>query len=76
MQEANYQSWAETMGEAIPLGVATMNSLILFSSSVTIHWAEIALKRGARLWQSIFVAATMILGHRPSLRRNRSPSRV
>jgi len=60
--DADYQSWAETIGHAIPLKVATINSLILFSSSVTIHWAEICLKRSARGWQAIWLAATLLLG--------------
>ena len=60
--DADYLSWAETMGEAIPVGVATINSLILFSSSVTIHWAEIALRRGARGYQALWVGLTLLLG--------------
>jgi cytochrome c oxidase subunit 3 len=59
---AHYSDWAHQMGESIPLKVATFNSLILFSSSVTVHWAGIALRRGARAWQSIWLAVTLILG--------------
>lgn len=61
-QVADYSSWAAQMGEAIPLNVATTNSLILFSSSVTIHYASICLKRQARGWQAIWVFVTMALG--------------
>ncbi len=61
-QIADYQSWAEALGEAVPVDVATMNSLILFSSSVTIHWAEIALKRNQRAWVKIMLALTIVLG--------------
>jgi cytochrome c oxidase subunit 3 len=61
-QSADYYSWAALMGEAVPLKVATMNSIILFSSSVTVHWAEIALRRGTRGWQAIWIFATFLLG--------------
>lgn len=60
--EADYSSWAHQMGDALPMGVVTLNSLILFSSSVTIHYAEIALLRGARGWQAIWIALTAVLG--------------
>lgn len=60
--DADYSSWAQTMGEAVPLDVATINSIILFSSSVTIHWAEIALRRGARGYQALWVFLTLVLG--------------
>jgi cytochrome c oxidase subunit 3 len=60
--EADYSSWAEQMGNALPLKVVTINSLVLFSSSVTVHYAEIALLRGARGWQAIWLALTAILG--------------
>jgi cytochrome c oxidase subunit 3 len=61
-QVADYSNWAQLMGDAIPLSVATYNSLILFASSVTIHWAGHALRRGARGWQSIWLALTLLLG--------------
>lgn len=61
-QVADYSTWAHEIGHAIPLSVATFNSLILFTSSVTIHYATIALKRGARGWQAIWLAATLVLG--------------
>jgi len=62
VHEAHYSSWAQTMGEVVPLKVATINSLILFSSSVTIHYASIALKRSARTWQAIWIFLTIVLG--------------
>ena len=62
VHEANFSSWAAQMGDAVPLKVATINSVILFSSSVTIHYAAIALKRSARTWQAIWLALTIILG--------------
>lgn len=59
---SDYNQWAEAFGNQVPVGVATMNSLILFSSSVTIHYAGIALKRDARKWIPIWVGATLVLG--------------
>jgi len=60
--EADYSSWAHQIGDVLPMDVVTYNSLILFSSSVTIHYAEIALARGARRWQAGWLAATIVLG--------------
>jgi cytochrome c oxidase subunit 3 len=60
--ESDYSSWAQQIGGVLPMSVVTLNSLILFSSSVTIHYAEIALLRGARRWQAIWVALTAVLG--------------
>jgi cytochrome c oxidase subunit 3 len=59
---AQYSSWAHQIGDVLPMNVVTYNSLILFSSSVTIHYAEIALTRGARKWQAGWLAATIVLG--------------
>ncbi|MCW2950136.1 MAG: heme-copper oxidase subunit [Thermoleophilia bacterium] len=59
---ADYSSWAQQIGDALPMSVVTYNSLILFASSVTIHYAEIALTRGARRWQALFLGLTIILG--------------
>jgi cytochrome c oxidase subunit 3 len=60
--EADYSSWAHQIGDVLPLKVVTLNSLALFSSSVTIHYAEISLARGARRWQAIWLGATIVLG--------------
>jgi cytochrome c oxidase subunit 3 len=59
---ADYSSWAAQIGELLPMDIVTYNSLILFSSSVTIHYAEIALRRGARGWQAFWIASTLVLG--------------
>ncbi len=61
-QVADYSSWAQLMGDAIPLKVATYNSLILFSSSVTAHWAGYAMRRRARGWQAFWIFSTLVLG--------------
>lgn len=60
--EADYSNWAHQMGDVLPMGIVTINSLILFASSVTVHYSEIALLRGNRRWQSLWLAATIILG--------------
>jgi len=60
--EADYSSWAHQIGDILPMGVVTLNSLLLFSSSVTIHYAEISLMRGARGWLKLWLAATIVLG--------------
>jgi cytochrome c oxidase subunit 3 len=60
--EADYSSWAQQVGDILPMGLVTINSLILFSSSVTIHYAEISLMRGSRGWMKIWLAATIVLG--------------
>src|SRR4051812_32463127 len=61
-QVSHFQSWAHSWGEAFPLALATKNSLILFSSSVTIHWAGLALKRNARAWHQLWLGLTLVLG--------------
>lgn len=60
--EADYSSWAAQVGSILPMEVVTYNSLILFSSSVTIHYAEISLMRGARRAQAAWLGATLVLG--------------
>ncbi|MCW2956744.1 MAG: coxC1 [Thermoleophilia bacterium] len=60
--DADYSSWAAQVGDILPMSVVTYNSLILFSSSVTIHYAEIALARGSRRGQLGWLLATILLG--------------
>ncbi len=60
--EADYSSWAEQIGNVLPMDIVTINSLILFSSSVTIHYAEIALLRGSRGGMKVWLALTILLG--------------
>lgn len=62
VQQADYSSWAAEMLHAVPIELATYNSLILFSSSVTVHWAEIALRKNARGWLKLWLASTLVLG--------------
>jgi cytochrome c oxidase subunit 3 len=60
--EADYSSWAHQIGNVLPMDVVTFNSLILFSSSVTIHYAEISLVRGSRTGMKLWLALTILLG--------------
>src|SRR6476620_7816628 len=60
--EAEYSTWAHQIGDVLPLDVVTFNSLILFASSVTIHYAEIALLRGSRGGMKLWLALTILLG--------------
>lgn len=60
--KADYSSWAAQIGDILPMGMVTLNSLILFSSSVAIHYAEIALMRGSRGWVKAWLALTLALG--------------
>lgn len=60
--EADYSTWAQQVGDILPMGVVTINSLILFSSSVTIHYAEISLLRGSRGGMKLWIGATILLG--------------
>ena len=60
--EADYSSWAAQVGDVLPMNVVTFNSLVLFSSSVTIHYAEISLLRGSRFGMKLWLALTILLG--------------
>jgi cytochrome c oxidase subunit 3 len=59
---ANFSSWHEEFGHLIPVGVALINTVILLSSSVTIHFAESALKKNNRKTMIWLIAATLVLG--------------
>jgi cytochrome c oxidase subunit III len=49
-------------GTELPAAVAGMNTLILVSSSFTLHWAEQALKRGNRFAFRAGMLTTFLLG--------------
>ncbi len=59
---ADYSSWATQIGDVLPMDVVTFNSLILFASSVTIHYAEISLMRGSSAGMKLWLALTIVLG--------------
>jgi len=58
----DFETWRTAFGEAVPVKVALINSLILFSSSATIHFAEVGLKKNRRRMLVWFLAATLVLG--------------
>ena len=49
-------------GTAIPEAVAGVNTAILLSSSLTIHWALVSIKRGNRFGLKAGMVATFLLG--------------
>jgi len=49
-------------GTSIPEAVAGMNTAILLSSSLTIHWALVSIKRGNRFGLKAGMIATFLLG--------------
>jgi len=49
-------------GTSIPVGVAAFNTTILLSSSLTLHWAETALKAGNRAGLRAGILSTLLLG--------------
>src|ERR1700757_4387879 len=51
-----------THGTKFPEGVAGMNTAILISSSLTIHWATVSIKRGNRFGLKAGMLATFLLG--------------
>jgi cytochrome c oxidase subunit 3 len=51
-----------THGTKLPEGVAGMNTAILISSSLTIHWATVSIKRGNRFGLKAGMLATFLLG--------------
>jgi cytochrome c oxidase subunit 3 len=49
-------------GTKLPVGVAGVNTAILLSSSLTIHWALTSIKSGNRLGLKVGMTATFLLG--------------
>jgi cytochrome c oxidase subunit 3 len=49
-------------GTTIPVGVAAFNTCILLSSSLTLHWAETAIKAGNRFGLKAGMLSTLFLG--------------
>ncbi len=56
------QDWFPIEDLALPKGVAGVNTLILVSSSVTMHWALEAIKRGNRAGMQAGLVCTLLLG--------------
>jgi cytochrome c oxidase subunit III len=57
----NHDPWPAA-GMKLPEAVAGINTLILVSSSLTIHWALVSIKRGNRFGLRAGMTATFLLG--------------
>ncbi len=49
-------------GDHLPVAVAGVNTLILLSSSLTLHWAQTSIKHGNRLGLKVGMVLTTLLG--------------
>ncbi len=49
-------------GDGLPVAVAAINSAILLSSSVTMHWTDVSAKRGNQLAMKVGIVTTFLLG--------------
>lgn len=58
----NGDQWFPFQGHELPKAVAGINTCILVSSSVTLHWAELSLKRGNRFGLKAGMLSTFLLG--------------
>jgi cytochrome c oxidase subunit III len=54
--------WFPYRGHSLPVYVALVNTLILVSSSVTLHWAELSIKKGNRFGLKAGMLTTFLLG--------------
>ena len=54
--------WFPIDGEELPVAVAGVNTAILVSSSLTLHWAQTSIKNGNRFGLQAGMAATFLLG--------------
>ena len=54
--------WFPISGDELPKAVAGVNTAILLSSSVTMHWAETSIKNGNRLGLKAGILSTFLLG--------------
>ncbi len=57
----NHNPWPAA-GEHLPEAVAGVNTAILLSSSLTIHWALSSIKRGNRFGLKVGMVTTFLLG--------------
>jgi cytochrome c oxidase subunit 3 len=55
-------SWFPLHGHELPVAVAGVNTAILLSSSVTLHWAQTSAKNGNRLGLKAGMLTTFLLG--------------
>jgi cytochrome c oxidase subunit III len=54
--------WFPIDGKALPVAVAGVNTAILMSSSLTLHWAETSIKKGNRFGLQAGMFTTFLLG--------------
>src|SRR4029453_15601883 len=54
--------WSPLQGHKLPVAVAGVNTAILLSSSVTMHWAETSIKNGNRFGLKAGITSTFLLG--------------
>jgi cytochrome c oxidase subunit III len=54
--------WFPFRGHELPVAVAGVNTAILLSSSITMHWAQTSIKNGNRLGLRAGILSTFLLG--------------
>src|SRR3954454_3168082 len=59
---AEGHTWFPIDGKELPVAVAGVNTAILVSSSLTLHWAPTSIKNGNRLGLQVGMAAPVLLG--------------
>jgi cytochrome c oxidase subunit 3 len=59
---AEGHTWFPIDGKALPVAVAGVNTAILVSSSLTLHWAQTSIKNGNRFGLQAGMTATFLLG--------------
>jgi cytochrome c oxidase subunit 3 len=55
-------TWFPVDGKALPVAVAGVNTAILLSSSLTLHWAQTSIKNGNRFGLQAGMFTTFLLG--------------
>ena len=59
---AEGHTWFPIDGKSLPVAVAGVNTAILVSSSLTLHWAQTSIKNGNRFGLQAGMTATFLLG--------------
>jgi cytochrome c oxidase subunit III len=54
--------WFPTEGHKLPVAVAGVNTAILLSSSITMHWAQTSIKNNNRFGLKAGILSTFLLG--------------
>ena len=54
--------WFPYRGHELPVAVAGVNTAILLSSSITMHWAQTSIKHGNRFGLKAGILSTFLLG--------------